>query len=66
VRAGTLDDTSWLVPAAQFFTRSTSAQPWVQPIAEASCFETQPNDLLSARRVMWRDFFLENNPAGTK
>jgi hypothetical protein len=29
LRAGTLDDTSWLVPVAHFFTRS--AQPWVQP-----------------------------------
>ena len=27
LRAGTLDDTSWLVPVAHFFTRS--AQPWV-------------------------------------
>ena len=41
LRAGTLDDTSWLVPVAHFFTRS--AQPWVQPAPGAQCFETQPN-----------------------
>ena len=60
VRAGTLDDTSWLVPAAHFFTRSTSAQVWVQPVAGASCFETQPDgwgELQSAWRAMWPEFF---------
>lgn len=59
VRAGTLDDTSWLVPAAHFFTRSASAQGWVQPSAGASCFETQPDgwgDLLAAWRIMWPEF----------
>src|SRR3954447_19523663 len=35
VRAGTLDDTSWLVPAAHFFTRGESAQAWVRPVAGA-------------------------------
>jgi hypothetical protein len=60
VRAGTLDDTSWLVPLAHFFTRGTSAQPWVQPAAGASCFDTQPNgwgELLPAWRAMWPEFF---------
>jgi hypothetical protein len=32
VRAGTLNDASWLVPEAHFFTRSISAQSWVQPV----------------------------------
>lgn len=62
VRAGTLDDTSWLVPAAHFFTRSASAQPWVQPLAGATCFETQPDGwggLLSAWRAMWPEFVPE-------
>src|SRR3954464_4552110 len=45
VRAGTLDDTSWLVPAAHFFTRSTSAQSWVQPPARARRFQTPPGQL---------------------
>jgi hypothetical protein len=62
VRAGTLDDTSWMVPLAHFFTRSTSAQSWVQPVAEASCFETQPDgwgELLPAWRALWPEFFPE-------
>ena len=60
VRAGTLDDTSWLVPAAHFFTRSQSAQAWVQPAAGASCFETQPEgwgELLLAWRAAWPEYF---------
>src|SRR4051794_35664527 len=44
VRAGTLDDTAWLLPVAHFFTRSISAQSWVQPAAGARCFETQPDN----------------------
>ncbi len=58
VRAGTLDDTSWMMPAAHFFMRS--AQPWVRPAPDAECFETQPNvwgPLLSAWRAMWPEFF---------
>jgi hypothetical protein len=56
LRAGTLDDTSWLVPVAHFFTRS--AQPWVQPAPGAQCFETQPNgwgSLLPGWRARWSD-----------
>jgi hypothetical protein len=62
VRAGTLDDTSWLVPAAHFFTRSASAQPWVEPLAGASCFETRPDgwaELLAAWRTMRPEFLGE-------
>jgi hypothetical protein len=57
VRAGTLDDTSWIVPAAHFFTRS--AQPWVQFSVGASCYDTQPPDfagLIPAWRAMWPEF----------
>jgi hypothetical protein len=60
VRAGTLDDTSWLVPAAHFFTRDTSALSWVQPVAGAICFETQPDGfdaLGQAWRANWPEFF---------
>jgi hypothetical protein len=60
VRAGTLDDTSWLVPVAHFFTRRTSAQSWVQRVAGASCFETQPDgwaELLPAWWRLWPEFF---------
>lgn len=42
VRAGTLDDTSWLWPAAHIFMRS--AQPWEQIAGDAECYETSPSD----------------------
>ena len=53
VRAGTLDDTSWLWPAAHHFMRS--AQPWETVSREAQCFETMPPDMrvvADAWRVM--------------
>jgi hypothetical protein len=40
VRAGTLDDTSWLRPTAHFWTRSK--QPWVMLPEGDQIFETQP------------------------
>jgi hypothetical protein len=40
VRAGTLDDTSWLQPAAHFWTRS--AHPWIALPEGVPRFETQP------------------------
>jgi hypothetical protein len=43
VRAGTLDDTSWLRPAVHFWTRS--GQPWVVVPEDSRRFETQPEDL---------------------
>lgn len=58
VRAGTLDDTSWMVPSAHFFLRS--AQAWVEPAPDADCYETQPSDfnaLMPAWRAMWPEFF---------
>ena len=57
IRAGTLDDTTWLIPVGHLFTRS--AQPWVQP-ANAECHEMQPSDFrpLAAKwRAMWPEFF---------
>jgi hypothetical protein len=42
VRAGTLDDTSWLEPIAHVFMRS--AQPWEQISSDVECFETVPDD----------------------
>ena len=44
VRAGTLDDTSWLRPTAHFWTRSR--QPWIALPEGSRSFETQPADLL--------------------
>ncbi|THD61214.1 MAG: aldehyde-activating protein [Bradyrhizobium sp.] len=58
LRAGTLDDTSWLVPVAHIFMKS--AQSWVEPAADAGCYETQPadfNTLTLAWRAMWPEFF---------
>lgn len=60
LRAGTLDDTSWMVPAAHFFIRS--AQAWVEPAVDAECYETQPEDfntLMQAWRATWPEFFPE-------
>jgi hypothetical protein len=42
LRAGTLDDTSWLRPTVHFWTRS--AQPWVILPEGDTRFETQPVD----------------------
>ena len=40
LRAGTLDDTSWLRPTVHFWTRS--AQPWLSLPAGDPKFATQP------------------------
>lgn len=40
IRAGTLDDTSWLRPVAHFFMRS--AQSW--ETIEGDCYDTAPDD----------------------
>jgi hypothetical protein len=45
VRAGTLDDTSWLRPTVHFWIRSK--QPWVALPEGDQCFETQPADLVA-------------------
>jgi hypothetical protein len=60
LRAGTLDDTGWLVPIAHFFT--SSAQGWIQPAAGAECHAQQPPDfgkLALKWRAMWPEFFPE-------
>jgi hypothetical protein len=43
VRAGTLDDASWLHPTMHFWTRSK--QPWIVLPDGSRTFETQPEDL---------------------
>ena len=43
VKAGTLDDTSWLRPTVHIWTRSK--QPWITLPAGDRTFETQPADL---------------------
>jgi hypothetical protein len=58
LRAGTLDDTTWLMPAAHIFLKS--AQPWLQPPADAECYDIGPDDFrpLAAKwRAQWPEFF---------
>ncbi len=49
-RAGTLDDTRWLVPVAQIYMKS--AQPWGSALRDAECYEMRLDDfsLLTAKR----------------
>lgn len=42
LRAGTLDDTSWVRPAGHIWMRS--AQPWFRPDPDDLLFEGQPTD----------------------
>lgn len=60
LRAGSLDDTSWLKPAAHFFLRS--AQPWerLSP-GDALCFETMPDATLAAASKEWRAALFGND-----
>jgi hypothetical protein len=58
LRAGTLDDTSWLMPVAHMFRRSV--QGWVKPADGAECFEENPPDyapLAKTWRALWPEFF---------
>jgi hypothetical protein len=58
LRAGTLDDTSWLTPIAHIFLRS--AQGWVRPADGAECFDIGPSDfrpLAQKWRALWPEFF---------
>ena len=50
VRAGTLDDTSWLRPVAHFYT--TTAQPWLT-LPPADCFDEAPADFRPLAKA-WR------------
>jgi hypothetical protein len=52
LRSGTLDDTSWVNPVADFWTKS--AQPWVELPTSRPSFESEPADfqpLLDAFRT---------------
>ncbi|HEY1638571.1 MAG TPA: GFA family protein [Rhizomicrobium sp.] len=58
LRAGTLDDTSWLTPVAHMFMRS--AQPWVKPADGIECHDEGPLDfapLAQKWRALWPEFF---------
>lgn len=53
LKAGTLDDTSWLRPAGHIWTRS--AQPFVRFGPEELVYELQPGDDYEALRRRWRE-----------
>jgi hypothetical protein len=49
VRAGTLDDTSWLEPGAHIYMRS--AQPWETIANPAICFDAMPPDFAALAKA---------------
>jgi hypothetical protein len=51
IKAGTLDDTSWLVPAGHIWTRSK--QPFVAIGSEEPCWPGQPDDGYAALIERW-------------
>jgi hypothetical protein len=54
VRAGTLDDTSWLRPGAHVFLKS--AQAWERVPNHTACFEMQPPDFAALAQT-WRQLW---------
>ena len=58
IRAGTLDDTTWLTPVAHMFMKS--AQPWLKPADGAECHHEEVADympLAKKWRALWPEFF---------
>ncbi|MDQ6438325.1 GFA family protein [Mesorhizobium sp. LHD-90] len=53
VKAGTLDDTRWLVPAGHIWTRSK--QRFVEIGEHELAYETQPDDSYAALAARWRE-----------
>lgn len=52
VKAGTLDDTGWLVPAGHIWTRSR--QPFIRFGENELCYEREPDDGYAALADRWR------------
>jgi hypothetical protein len=52
LKAGSLDDTSWLVPAGHIWTRSK--QKWVTIPRDSLAYEAQPEDF-GALKERWRE-----------
>lgn len=52
IKAGTLDDTSWLYPAGHIWTRSS--QPFMRFGDDELVYECQPDDGYEALRERWR------------
>lgn len=53
VKAGTLDDTSWLVPAGHIWTRSK--QPFMAIAADELAYAGQPDDGYDALKRRWSE-----------
>ncbi|MBO6724511.1 MAG: GFA family protein [Rhizobiaceae bacterium] len=53
IKAGTLDDTSWLVPAGHIWT--ASKQKFVAIGEDEPCWERQPDDDYAALRTRWEE-----------
>lgn len=52
IKAGTLDDTRWLVPAGHIWTKSK--QPWVILAKDALSYAAQPDDQDAALIARWQ------------
>lgn len=61
LKAGTLDDTSWLVPAGHIWTRSK--QHFVTISADDMTYETQPADNYAALKQRWEQMTGAEGPA---
>jgi len=61
IKAGTLDDTSWLRPAGHIWTRSK--QPWVKIDADELCCERQPEDGYAALIARWNEMIAPDTDA---
>lgn len=57
LKAGTLDDTSWLIPAGHIWT--SSKQPFVAIGPDELTYETQPQDGYAALAARWREMLGE-------
>lgn len=58
IKAGTLDDTSWLVPAGHIWC--SSKQPFIQIPENELNYDGQPTDGYDALRQRWRAMTVEN------
>ena len=59
IKAGTLDDTSRIVPTCHLWTKS--AQGWITLLLEGSvCFDTEPESK-ETLRAQWRDAHTAND-----
>ncbi len=61
IKAGTLDDTSWLRPAGHIWTQSK--QPWVKIGANELAYARQPEDGYAALTARWNEMMSPKGPA---